>query len=29
MKDKFIFENTNGSPVKHWTNGVLLEERAR
>ena len=26
---KFIFEQTNGFPIKHWTKGVLLEERAR
>lgn len=29
MKDKFIFEETKGSPIKHWTQGVLLEEQAR
>jgi len=29
MKDKFIFEETKGSPIKHWTKGVLLEEGAR
>lgn len=29
MKDKFIFEETKGSPIKHWTRGVLLDGRAR
>lgn len=29
MKNKFIFEETKGSPIKHWTNGVLLDDRAR
>ena len=29
MNDKFIFEETKGSPIKHWTNGVLLEDKAR
>lgn len=27
--NKFIFEETKGSPIKHWTNGVLLDDRAR
>jgi tRNA-splicing ligase RtcB len=26
---KFIFEETKGSPIKHWTKGVLLEDKAR
>ena len=27
--NKFIFEETKGSPIKHWTKGVLLDDRAR
>ena len=27
--NKFIFEETKGTPIKHWTNGVLLDDRAR
>lgn len=27
--NKFIFEETKGSPIKHWTKGVLLEDKAR
>lgn len=26
---KFIFEETKGYPIKHWTKGVLLDDRAR
>ncbi len=26
---KYIFEETKGSPIKHWTKGVLLDEKAR
>ena len=29
MKNKFLFEETKGSPIKHWTDGVLLDDRAR
>lgn len=29
MNSKYIFEETEGSPIKHWTQGVLLDERAR
>lgn len=29
MKNKFVFEETKGSPIKHWTKGVLLDDRAR
>ena len=25
----FIFEQGKGSPIKHWTKGVLLDEKAR
>jgi len=25
----FIFEETNNYPIKHWTKGVMLDERAR
>jgi len=27
--NKFIFEETKGSPIKHWTKGVLLDDKAR
>ena len=26
---KFIYEETKGRPIKHWTEGVLLDDRAR
>ncbi len=26
---KFIYEETNGYPIKHWTQGVTLDDRAR
>ena len=26
---KFIYEETNGRPIKHWTEGVTLDDRAR
>jgi tRNA-splicing ligase RtcB len=29
MKTNFIYEETDGSPIKHWTKGVLLDDRAR
>ena len=27
--NKYVYEETEGKPIKHWTNGVLLEDKAR
>ena len=28
MKSGFIYETTDGAPIKHWTRGVQLEDAA-